>query len=305
MPRTPTARYLGTIDLRPPRRWRGGDRVRPAPRGPRLGVHGGRAAAGLPVVVRRGRHPRALAGRARQLRVLAGGVVVRVHPPRHDPAVAPRPRRPRRRGPRRVARQPRAPTTSWSRAPRGRTCRCSTAEEGDGIRLRPWRDHDIERPRAARPARPLHARAGRARRRHLPRVAARSGASRCRSARCSAGASPTPTTDAALGEVLVFVTEGTLDDDTAELGYQVVPSGRGRGVATAGARGARRARVRPAKPTGAWGCAGWSPRPPRTTSRATPCSTGSGSRSGGARRRPTCCPTAGPIDALHWELLRD
>ena len=44
------------------------------------------------------------------------------------------------------------------------------------------------------------------------------------------------TTDAALGEVLVFVTEGTLDDDTAELGYQVVPSGRGRGVATTGAR---------------------------------------------------------------------
>ena len=34
----------------------------------------------------------------------------------------------------------------------------------------------------------------------------------------------------------MFVTEGTLDDDTAELGYQVVPSARGRGVASTGAR---------------------------------------------------------------------
>ncbi|MBM6400915.1 GNAT family N-acetyltransferase [Phycicoccus sonneratiae] len=43
-------------------------------------------------------------------------------------------------------------------------------------------------------------------------------------------------TGRALGEALVFVHEGTLDDDTAELGYQVVPSARGRGVATAAAR---------------------------------------------------------------------
>ncbi|HMM96969.1 GNAT family N-acetyltransferase [Phycicoccus sp.] len=43
-------------------------------------------------------------------------------------------------------------------------------------------------------------------------------------------------TGRALGEALLFVHEGTLDDDTAELGYQVVPSARGRGVATAAAR---------------------------------------------------------------------
>jgi RimJ/RimL family protein N-acetyltransferase len=43
-------------------------------------------------------------------------------------------------------------------------------------------------------------------------------------------------TGRALGEALVFVTEGTLDDDTAELGYQVLPSARRRGVATAAAR---------------------------------------------------------------------
>lgn len=43
-------------------------------------------------------------------------------------------------------------------------------------------------------------------------------------------------TGRALGEALVFVHEGTLDDDTAELGYQVLPSARRRGVATAAAR---------------------------------------------------------------------
>ena len=42
--------------------------------------------------------------------------------------------------------------------------------------------------------------------------------------------------DHALGEVLLFVTEGTLDDDTAELGYQVLPGARRRGVATAASR---------------------------------------------------------------------
>ena len=44
------------------------------------------------------------------------------------------------------------------------------------------------------------------------------------------------TSGRALGEALLFVLEGTLDDDTAELGYQVLPSARGRGVATAAAR---------------------------------------------------------------------
>lgn len=46
-----------------------------------------------------------------------------------------------------------------------------------------------------------------------------------------------PETDRALGEVLVFAHDGTLaDTDTAELGYYLYPSARGRGVATAAAR---------------------------------------------------------------------
>ena len=113
------------------------------------------------------------------------------------------------------------------------------------------------------------------------------------------------TTDAALGEVLVFVTEGTLDDDTAELGYQVVPSGRGRGVATHRCARPRGARLRAARRRAGWACAGSWPRPRRTTSRATPCSTGWGSRSGGARRAADVLPDGRAVDALHWELLRD
>ena len=140
----------------PPGRWRRRDRLRPAPAGPRVGADGRRGAAGLPLVVRRGRHPGALAGRARQLRLVAGGVVVRVHPPRHHPAVAPRPRRPDRPGPRRLAGQPRrrrrhgAPHAVGGRA---------GARHGGGAR------HPaaaLARPRhrgagAARPARALHA----------------------------------------------------------------------------------------------------------------------------------------------------
>ena len=107
MPRTRTARYLGTVDLRP----RGGGAAETGfglhPEGRGSGFMAGCAAARLPLVVRRGRRAGALAGRARELRLVAGGVVVRVHPPRHRPAVAPRPRRPRGAGARRVAGQPR------------------------------------------------------------------------------------------------------------------------------------------------------------------------------------------------------
>ena len=113
-------RLLGGHGCRGPRRratsarstcapgWRRAPRPASActPQGRGSGLHGRRAAAGLPLVVRRGRHPGALAGRARQLRLVAGGVVVRLHPPRHHPAVAPRPRRRRGPGPRRVAGQP-------------------------------------------------------------------------------------------------------------------------------------------------------------------------------------------------------
>ena len=121
------------------------------------------------------------------------------------------------------------PRTPWEDVP------VLDAPAGDGIRLRPWRDDDIEaleprdQPDHYMPARGvLDADT-------FPEwlMIRREQMSLGRTLSwCAADA----TTDAALGEVLVFVTEGTLDDDTAELGYQVVPSARGRGVATSGAR---------------------------------------------------------------------
>ncbi len=102
----PRGAYLGTIDLRP-----GGGGV--AETG--FGLHpdgrgSGFMAGALRLACRwwfgEGGVRRALARGARELRLVAGGVVVRVHPARHRPAVPPGPRRRRGARARRVARQP-------------------------------------------------------------------------------------------------------------------------------------------------------------------------------------------------------
>ncbi|MDN5724910.1 MAG: GNAT family N-acetyltransferase [Propionibacteriales bacterium] len=107
---------------------------------------------------------------------------------------------------------------------------------GDGVRLRPWRDSDVEA--AEETDHPAH---------FVPAGAIPSpdnwdawlGRRRLVMSRgtsinwCIADA----VTDRALGEVLVFVHGGTLaEQDTAELGYYVYPSARGRGVAGTAAR---------------------------------------------------------------------
>lgn len=108
--------------------------------------------------------------------------------------------------------------------------------EADGIRVRPWRDSDGKDIEA--PNHPSHWVPARAIpttdswddwlvRRRL--VMARGSSFNW----CIADAE----TDAALGEVLVFVHDGAiLDSDTAELGYYLYPSARGRGAAKAAAR---------------------------------------------------------------------
>ncbi len=112
------------------------------------------------------------------------------------------------------------------------------------------------------------------------------------------------TTDAALGEVLVFVTEGTLDDDTAELGYQVVPSARRRGVATTGARRLVAHALTP-RSEGGLGMR----RLVAQTADDNVASNAVLDRLGftiwGQETAADVLPDGRAVDALHWELLRE
>lgn len=110
------------------------------------------------------------------------------------------------------------------------------------------------------------------------------------------------TTDVALGEVLVFNTEGTLHDDTAELGYQVLPSARRRGVATRAAAALARHALLP-KAAGGMGLR-------RLVAQTAEDNVGSnrvldtvGFTIWGRETAADLLPGGRTVDALHWELL--
>lgn len=177
------------------------------------------------------------------------------------------------------------------------------AEEGHGIRLRPWRDRDIH---ALEPRdQPDHYMPARGvldadtfpewllmRRERMSLGVALSW--------CLADA----TTDAALGEAVVFVTEGTLDDDTAELGYQVVPSGRGRGVATAGAAALVRHAFTP-RTDGGLGMRRLVAQTAEDNAASNAVLDRLGFTIWGRETAADVLPDGRPVDALHWELLRE
>ncbi len=104
--------------------------------------------------------------------------------------------------------------------------------DAGSVRLRPWRDGDAgdleepDHPAHFMPARAALTPQGFAGWLARRREQAAAGTGLCW---CIADAA----TDRALGEVVLFSPGGTLDGDHAELGYQVLPSARGRGVATA------------------------------------------------------------------------
>lgn len=123
-----------------------------------------------------------------------------------------------------------SPRTEWITPP---------VLEADGIRLRPWRDDD--KASTEPHDHPTH---------HLPSRAipveetwdAWLGRRRLLMARGSSvnWAIADAETDKALGEMLVFVHSGALaDGDTAEFGYFLYPSARGKGAAKKAARLAR------------------------------------------------------------------
>ncbi|HSO64826.1 MAG TPA: GNAT family N-acetyltransferase [Ornithinibacter sp.] len=177
-----------------------------------------------------------------------------------------------------------------------------TSDEADGILLRPWRDEDVahleERDQ------PDH---------HMPSRGVLDADTfpawlLMRRERMSLGTALSwcvadATTDAALGEVVVFVTEGTLDDDTAELGYPVVPSARGRGVATAAARALVEHAFAP-RPDGGLGMRRLLAQTADDNVASTIVLDRLGFTIWGRETAADVLPDGRAVDALHWELLR-
>jgi RimJ/RimL family protein N-acetyltransferase len=179
-----------------------------------------------------------------------------------------------------------------------------TSPDG-AVRLRPWRDSDIEAIEEPDPDQPAHVMPARGvldsatfpewlltRRERM--------ASGTMMSWCVADAS----TDRCLGEALVFSHHGTLDDDTAELGYQVLPSARRRGVATTAAR-ALAAHALASKPHGGMGLR-------RLVAVTAEDNVGSnrvldtaGFTIWGTETAADALPDGRTVDAIHWELLAD
>jgi RimJ/RimL family protein N-acetyltransferase len=187
--------------------------------------------------------------------------------------------------------------TPWMDAP------VLTTDEAGGLRLRPWRDEDVD---ALEPRdQPDH---------HMPsrgildtdtfpewlllrreRMARGVGMSWCVADAAS---------DRCLGEVVLFVHEGTLDDDTAELGYQVLPSARRRGVATAAARLGAGHALTP-RPQGGMGMRRLVAQTAEDNAGSNKVLDALGFSIWGQETAADALPGGHTVDALHWELLRD
>ena len=192
---------------------------------------------------------------------------------------------------------PLEPRTPWDDPP------LITTDDGGGLLLRPWRDEDVD---ALEPRdQPVH---------YMPARGVLDADTfpewlTTRRERMATGVTMSwcvadAATDTALGEVLVFVVQGTLDDDTAELGYQVLPSARRRGVATAAATALARHALLP-KALGGMGFR-------RLVAQTAEDNAGSnrvldtvGFTIWGRETAADVLPDGTVVDSLHWELLAE
>lgn len=178
-----------------------------------------------------------------------------------------------------------------------------TSDGAGGLRLRPWRDEDVD---ALEPLdQPAH---------HMPARGILDADTfpewlTTRRERMATGTTLSwcvaeAATDRALGEVLVFVHSGTLDDDTAELGYQVLPSARRRGVATAAARAAVRHAFTP-RSEGGLGLRRLVAQTAEDNAGSNAVLDAVGFEIWGRETEADVLPGGRTVDSLHWELVRE
>ena len=178
-----------------------------------------------------------------------------------------------------------------------------TSAEAGGIRARPWRDDDVGAIGQRDPDQPPHL---------MPVRGVLDAATfpewlLARRERMAAGAMVSwcvadAATDRCLGEVLVFTHEGTLADDTAELGYQVLPSARRRGVATAAARLVIEHALAP-RPMCGMGLRRLVAQTAEDNVGSTRVLDTVGFTLWGTETAADVLPSGRTVDALHWELL--
>jgi RimJ/RimL family protein N-acetyltransferase len=190
----------------------------------------------------------------------------------------------------------REPITPWDEPP------VLTTPDAGGLRLRPWRDDDVRHlePRD-QPAHYMPARG-------VLDPESFPGWLLVRRERMSVGTSlnwciADAASDAALGEVLVFVREGTVDEDTLELGYQVLPSARRRGVATAAARLVVRHAFDP-RAAGGMGARRLVASTAEDNAGSNRVLDAVGFTICGRESAADLLPDGRTVDELHWELLR-
>lgn len=187
---------------------------------------------------------------------------------------------------------PMAPKAPWFEPP---------VLEQDGIRLRPWRDSDVEDieprddPENWMPTGSVLRRETFAAWLHRRRELMASGSA---VEWCVADAA----SDRMLGAVVVFDRSGTLTGDVAELGYQFNPSGRGRGAARTAARLAIRHALQPLA-EGGLGLRRLVASTAADNHGSNRVLTSNGFVEIGREHQVDPLPDGSFADALHWELL--